>query len=123
MLREFKAADVVLMPATDTYKSPNRTIEAIRQGCFVIAEPHPALNDFPGIWIGNIKEGLEWLKRQSVMDLSDRISLAQTYVAERYSPKTVAAMWRTAIQSLTTSAAVERTGQTGSTSMLEMVET
>jgi hypothetical protein len=123
MLREFKDADVVLMPATEDYKSANRTVEAIRQGCFVIAEPHPAINGFPGIWIGNIKEGLEWLKKQSVLGIQSRISLAQHYVTEEFTPKTVAAMWRNAIESLTTSEADAPTGQDGSTSMLEMAQT
>ena len=46
MLRELADADIVLMPETAPYKSANRTIEAIRQGCFVVAEPHPAINHF-----------------------------------------------------------------------------
>jgi hypothetical protein len=102
--------DVVLMPATESYKSANRTVDAILMGCFVVAEPHPSLMDIPGIYIGNIKEGLEWLKTQSVQSVNERISLAQNYVMEKYAPKIMTAMWRDLIQSLTTSAAEASTG-------------
>ncbi len=123
MLREFATADVVLMPSTDEYKSANRTVEAIRQGCFVIAEPHPAIKDFPGIWIGNIKEGLEWLKRRPLPEVSSRILRAQRFVTERYSPPIVASAWSNVIQSLTTSALANANGPDGSASVLEIQRT
>src|SRR5262249_16369827 len=92
MLREFRNADIVVIPSTEYYKSANRTVEAIRQGCFVIAEPHPALKDIPGIWIGDIKKGIEWSKRNSA-EARERTSWAQKYVKENYSPRTLAAVW------------------------------
>jgi hypothetical protein len=49
MLEEFARADIVVIPTTASYKSANRAIEAIRQGCFVVAEPHPALEGFPDL--------------------------------------------------------------------------
>lgn len=115
MIREFRTADIVVIPFTDEKKSANRAMESIRQGCFVVAEPHPALNDIPGIWIGNIKEGIEWT-RQHPSEASQRLSLAQSYVTEKYSPSTVTAMWKTAIQRPTTSAAVPDCGMVGSMS-------
>lgn len=97
MLAAFAKADIVVMPETAPYKSANRTIEAIRQGCFIVAEPHPAINDFPGIWIGNIKEGIEWASH-NLLEANQRTKLAQDYVRKWYSPATQADAWRTAIQ-------------------------
>jgi hypothetical protein len=112
MLREFRNCDIVIVPATETYKSANRTVEAIRQGCFVVAEPHPALNNIPGIWIGNIKEGIEWAKRHSI-EAKQRTSWGQKYVRDVYAPKTVASAWKSVIQSLITSEAAEHVGSIG----------
>jgi len=97
MLDSFAKSDIVVMPETAPYKSANRTIEAIRQGCFVVAEPHPAINDFPGIWIGNIKKGIEWAKHNP-QEANARTRMAQAWVREWYSPKTQADAWRTSIQ-------------------------
>jgi hypothetical protein len=110
MLEEFAKADIVVIPATETYKSPNRAIEAIRQGCFVVAEPHPALEGFPGIWIGNIKEGIEWTQRQNV---NLNILAAQKYVREEYSPQTLINTWKTVTQPPTTWDAETRNGTDG----------
>tara|TARA_R110000868_G_scaffold176513_3_gene414239 strand:- start:10078 stop:11724 length:1647 start_codon:yes stop_codon:yes gene_type:complete len=112
MLREFAMADMVLIPFTEKYKSNNRTLEAIMQGCFVVAEPHPALEGIPGIWIGNIKEGIEWT-RQNLAAARLKTSEAQKYVMDEYSPKTLGAMWRKAIQRPTTSAVAPKNGTDG----------
>lgn len=112
VLQALANADIVILPKTDDYKSPNRALEAIRQGCFVVAEPHPALNDIPGIWIGNIKEGIEWA-RWNLPLANDRTLAAQKYVRERYSPPTVGCAWRRLIQSPSTSAAGKSTGTDG----------
>lgn len=93
MLREFPKADIVVMPSTAPYKSPNRTLEAIRQGCFVVAEPHPSLKDFPGIWIGNIKEGVDWAIANPYI-ANERVREAQDYIRDRYSPQTVGEAWK-----------------------------
>lgn len=98
MREEFARADIVLMPATADYKSPNRTLEAIRQGCFVVAEPHPALKDFP-IWIGDIKEGIEWAAKNYVK-ANQMIKEAQAFIRERFSPATQASAWRSVLVEL-----------------------
>lgn len=95
---ELRTADIVLMPATANYKSPNRTLEAIRMGCFVVAEPHPAINDFP-IWIGDIKEGIEWAS-QNAEKANAMTRQAQAFVREKYSPAIQASAWRTALATL-----------------------
>jgi hypothetical protein len=95
---ELLRADIVLMPATSKYKSPNRTLEAVRMGCFVVAEPHPAINDFP-IWIGDIKEGIAWAS-QNPQKANQMIRQAQAFVREKYSPAIQADAWRTALATL-----------------------
>lgn len=113
MLDEFKLADIVLMPATKEYKSPNRTIEAIRQGCFVVAEPHPSINDIPGIWIGEIKAGIEWAVNHP-QQANEGTKLAQEYVNENFSQERTANAWKQLVKELSsTSAAVTRTGTGG----------
>ena len=109
MLEEFARADIVVIPTTASYKSANRAIEAIRQGCFVVAEPHPALEGFP-IYIGNIKEGIEWTKQQNINEL---ISKAQRFVREEFSPQILIDKWKSATKRLTTLDAEKRNGTVG----------
>jgi hypothetical protein len=109
MLREFARADIVVIPATAPYKSANRAIEAIRQGCFVVAEPHPALEGFP-IYIGNIKEGIEWTTQQNMNEL---ISKAQKFVREEFLPATLIDKWKTATKRPTTLDAERKNGTAG----------
>ena len=109
MLREFARADIVVIPATAPYKSANRAIEAIRQGCFVVAEPHPALEGFP-IYIGNIKEGIEWTKQQNMNEL---ISKAQKFVTAEFSPQILIDKWKSATKRPTTLDAAQRNGTVG----------
>lgn len=113
MLKEFELADIVLMPATKEYKSPNRTIEAIRQGCFVVAEPHPSINNFPGIWIGDIKEGIEWAVNNP-QEARDRTKLAQKYVNSNFSQEHTANVWKKLLMELSsTSDVATKTGTDG----------
>lgn len=109
---EFARADIVVLPATDEKKSSNRTLEAIRRGCFVVAEPHPAINHIPGIWLGNIKEGIEWA-RQNLQQANENTGTAQRFVAMSFSRQTLTDAWRTATARLTTSDAVKRSGTDG----------
>jgi uncharacterized Rossmann fold enzyme len=109
MLEEFARADIVVIPATVPYKSANRAIEAIRQGCYVVAEPHPALEGFP-IYIGNIKEGIEWTKQQNMNEL---ISKAQRFVTAEFSPQTLIDKWKTATKRHITLDAEKRNGTVG----------
>jgi len=109
MLEEFARADIVVIPATAPYKSANRAIEAIRQGCYVVAEPHPALEGFP-IYIGNIKEGIEWTKQQNMNEL---VSKAQKFVTAEFSPQTLIDKWKSATKRPITSDAEKRNGTVG----------
>ena len=101
MLRQFAIADIVVIPATAAYKSANRAIEAIRQGCFVVAEPHPAISGIPGVWLGNIKEGVEWAKSNQKQARLNTLK-AQAFVRKKYSPLICTRAWRKAIRRPTT---------------------
>jgi len=98
MRHEFSLADIVVLPATKEYKSPNRAVESIRQGCFVVAEPHPSLTNLP-IWIGDIPQGIEWA-RQNTLEANKMTLAAQDFVRSAYSPKTQASAWRRVLQAL-----------------------
>ena len=99
MREAFATHDLVILPASASYKSANRAVEAIRQGCFVVAAPHPALTDIPGIWIGDLQEGLAWASTHW-NEANAQTKLAQEYVRERYSPATQAAAWRRLLRSV-----------------------
>ena len=107
MLEEFAKADIVLMPATAEYKSPNRAVEAIRQGCFVVSERDLGI---PGIYVGNIKEGIEWTQTQ---EMEKHIGRAQKYVRESFTPKILIDKWKTLTAQRTTLDAVKRNGTVG----------
>lgn len=112
--RELSEADIVVLPSSADYKSPNRAVEAIQQGCFVVAEPHPALARFP-IWKGNIGEGVEWASKHQ--DEANSMTLtAQLFVETHYSPPTLASAWKRLLMapSHSTSDAGESDGPAGS---------
>lgn len=114
LLRELDSADIVVIPETAPYKSPNRAVEAIRRGCFVVAEPHPSLEGFP-VYTGNIRKGIEWAI-QNPRQANQMTLAAQEYVSKRFSPKTLESAWRAAIQtalSCSTSVADAITGTNG----------
>ena len=107
MLEEFARADIVLMPATAEYKSPNRAVEAIRQGCFVVSERDLGI---PHIYVGNILEGIKWTQTQ---DINTLISKAQKFVTEEFTPKILIDKWKTLTKLRTTSDAVIKNGTDG----------
>jgi uncharacterized Rossmann fold enzyme len=107
MLEEFARADIVLMPATAEYKSPNRTIEAIRQGCFVVSERNLGI---PHIYVGNILEGIKWTQTQ---DINSLISKAQKFVTDEFTPQILIDKWKTLTKLRTTSDVEKRSGTDG----------
>ena len=107
MLEEFARADIVLMPATAEYKSPNRAVEAIRQGCFVVSERDLGI---PHIYVGNILEGIKWTQTQ---DMNTLISKAQKFVTEEFTPRILIDKWKTLTKLRTTSDVEKRSGTDG----------
>lgn len=115
MIRQFAKADIVILPKTEEYKSPNRAVESIRQGCYVVAEPHPALLEIPGIWLGNIKEGIEWA-RLNPQSARQETKIAQNFIRERFSPRTQASAWKSLFEqakSVSTSVLAKPAGPDG----------
>lgn len=94
MREEFLTADIVLLPDSAPTKSCNRAVEAIRQGCFVVATPHPSLEGIPGIWVGDFMKGIAWASSHP-KQANERMIQSQAYVRERFSPGRVANAWRT----------------------------
>jgi len=93
LLNEMKNADIVVIPKYAAYKSSNRAVESIRRGCFVVAEPHPSLEELPGIWIGNLREGIEWAS-QYPKEANNRTREAQSFISSRFSPRRISSAWR-----------------------------
>jgi hypothetical protein len=93
LLDEMSKADIVIIPKYADYKSSNRAVEAIRRGCFVVAEPHPSLNIIPGIWIGDLREGIEWASRNQ-QEANNRTGKAQSFASKSHSPSRISSAWR-----------------------------
>lgn len=110
--QELARNDIVVLPATRAYKSANRAVEAIRSGCCVIAEPHPAWADFP-IYQGYIREGIEWALKHK-WQANQLTSVAQDYVRQRFSPATQASAWKKLLASVSILAAAKSAGLDGS---------
>lgn len=94
MREEFLKADIVLLPDSAPTKSCNRAVEAIRQGCFVVATPHPSLEGIPGIWVGDLMKGVAWASTHA-QDANERLIQSQAYVRARFSPVRVGNAWKT----------------------------
>lgn len=97
-LREaFARADLVILPQTEPWKSPNRALEAIRQGCAVVAEPHPSLTSLPGVYIGDIPDGIDRVTAD-VDGANEQVRTAQDAIRVPYALETCAEVWRDALR-------------------------
>lgn len=102
LMSELKLCDCVIVPfnLSDNYnttKSANRLVEAVRRGRFVIASPIPSYQEFKDMYIGDIHEGLEWLKDQAVSDIQRtevvrKIAYTQTQI-EQFNPQRIGKLW------------------------------
>jgi hypothetical protein len=116
MMHGLAQSDVVVLPnnGEKCHKGGNRMIEAIRQGVFVIAEPHPEYNRFKEwMFIGDIGKGLEWTKSNK-KHMKERIKNAQKFVSANYHPQTIGRTWMRALNSIW--GVESKSGQDGSTS-------
>ncbi len=92
--------DLVMIPTlaheSKVVKSPNRMVEALWGGRFVVAGDIPSYREFGDwAWIGNnMGEGLAWaLAHQS--EIPVRIEGAQRHIAVRYSTSAITDGWET----------------------------
>jgi hypothetical protein len=81
------------------YKSPNRLINAIRAGCFVITDFHPSSMEFHRVaWVGNVMTGIKWAQGFQ-NELNDIVADGQAYI-EKFSPENVGKQWAQLLGSL-----------------------
>jgi hypothetical protein len=93
------ATDFVVIPALPDApwtlaKSPNRIIEALWAGRFVVAHPIPSYMEFKDwAWLGgDLAEGIAWMADNGA-SIAGRVSAAQDYIASTYSPDSIAKQW------------------------------
>jgi hypothetical protein len=103
MRKGLEECDLVIIPQEDTQqnrcKGANRMVESIRSGRFVVANEMPAYQQFrEWMWLGDIREGLEWVKNHE-MEIAERIRAAQEYVRTTFSPKITGEQWKCAFMS------------------------
>ncbi len=81
------------------YKSPNRLVNAIRAGCFVMTDRHPSTLEFRRYcWVGNVMTGVKWAQHFH-NELNDIVAEGQTY-CEKFSPENVGKQWTQLLHSL-----------------------
>ena len=102
MHREFANCDVVVIPVPaqteKQVKSPNRMVESIRQGRFVVANPMPAYAEY-GMWQGDLVEGLQWIAEHQDAALA-AVANAQRVIEAIHSPRCVAEQWKRVFERL-----------------------
>ena len=91
-------SDCVILPQTldeiTMVKSPNRLVEAVRRGKFVIASPIPSYTQFTDImYIGDVSDGVEWILRQKNERIVEKIRKAQEYVKQKFDPAIIGKKW------------------------------
>ena len=122
MMDGFSQSDVVVLPnaGMECHKGANRMLESIRQGVFVVAEPHPEYNKFKEwMYIGDIGKGLKWI-HSNKEDIQPRMEKAQKFVSDNFHPQTIGKMWKNALDSIWDQE--HKTGQDGSTLMASQAE-
>lgn len=102
MKKAFSMSNIVILPTQEghEYKSPNRLINSIRQGCFAVCMEHPSYWEFRDyVWVGDFYTGLRWTDAFRD-ELNERVRAAQDYVRDRYSPQAIGRQWAQFLESL-----------------------
>ena len=94
---ELAFANTVILPGKVPYKTPNRLINAIMAGCFVVSKSYPEFREFA--YIGDIMQGLQWRKHFHE-DLNELVSAGQDYIEKTYSPNQIGKQWSSLLASL-----------------------
>ena len=105
MYQALENCDAVVVPASTSdphkrVKSPNRVVEAIQAGRFVVASPLPSYREFARYgWIDDdLEAGLRWMIAQPEEALA-RIIAGQAHVEKNYAPAIIAQRWHDALNS------------------------
>jgi glycosyltransferase involved in cell wall biosynthesis len=97
ILEALAMCDAVILPSEmgerQRVKSPNRLVEAVRRGKYVLADALPSYKAFDSLWIGDIKNGINWLQMQPQEYIEGKIASAQEYVRERHDPTKIGKQW------------------------------
>jgi hypothetical protein len=98
LLKALDMCDAVIIPsemgARQKVKSPNRLIEAVRRGKYVLADSLPSYMPFDKwMWLGDIPKGIEMLKLQEKDTIEGRIRDAQAYIRETHDPELIGKQW------------------------------
>lgn len=98
---QLQAANVVLLPVRKgvEYKSPNRLVNALRAGCFVVGSEHPSHQEFRRyVWTGNLMTGVKWAQHFR-KELNEIVAEGQVYI-EKFSPANVGKQWVQLLETL-----------------------
>jgi glycosyltransferase involved in cell wall biosynthesis len=95
--------DLVVVPsllsAKKLVKSPNRVVEPLRAGRFVVAYPLPSyveLADY--VWLGeNVADGVAWAVANAT-EVRRRIAAGQAHINRRFSPLSISRVWEAVLQ-------------------------
>jgi hypothetical protein len=91
----FSEAGMVILPTkTDNHgkgKGPNRMVDAIRQGLYVVATPLRSYAPY-GMWQGDIKAGIEWALENPRL-ATRAVKKAQKIVRTFHDPEHIARQW------------------------------
>jgi hypothetical protein len=101
--RALADCDLVVVPslpsAKKLVKSPNRVVEPLRAGRFVVAYPLPSyveLADF--VWLGeNVADGVTWAIANPV-EVRRRVASGQAHINRRFSPLSIGRVWEAVLQ-------------------------
>lgn len=100
LYRELGNAGIVVIPTNKDKpgKSANRLIEAINGGCFVVCEDLPAYREFAEYcWIGDIREGCDWVLGHMVEAL-EKVIAGQDHICRKYSIDSIGPQWDKALR-------------------------
>ncbi len=99
----FKKCDIVIIPQnlndpTKLAKTHNRMVDSFRAGKFVVASPVSSYLLFKEwAYIGDVEEGIKWLRNQSKEEINSRIGKAQEFIRKIFDPKIIAKQWEQAL--------------------------
>lgn len=103
MPKALAETDLVMLPSNaedsrKAVKSPNRLVNGLWAGRFVIAHPLPSYEEFADyVWVGeDLAEGVRWALGHPHA-VADRVRRGQDYLDRHYSPFCAAREWEEAI--------------------------
>jgi len=105
LFQALQKTDIVVIPSlmnhTKIVKSPNRLVESLWAGRFVVAQPIPSYQEFSQ-WAyvdQDMVTGIQWAIQNPALVIQ-RIAQAQDYIAQNFSPALIGQQWIQAINSV-----------------------